>query len=134
MGFTDLFKKIFGTKAERDLKQLRPMLDKVLAAYETIDKLDNDQLRAKCDELKEKMRASHIFRLQRNECTIEGGFILADLLNNYERVSDHCSNIAVAIIEVEHNSFDTHKYLNGVKYGNSVFNEVYENYERKYAL
>ena len=39
MGFTDLFKKIFGTKAERDLKQLRPMLDKVLAAYETIDKL-----------------------------------------------------------------------------------------------
>ena len=56
MGFTDLFKKIFGTKAERDLKQLRPMLDKVLAAYETIDKLDDDQLRAKCDELKAKIR------------------------------------------------------------------------------
>ena len=56
MGFTDLFKKIFGTKAERDLKQLKPMLDKVLAAYETIDKLDNDQLRAKCDELKAKIQ------------------------------------------------------------------------------
>ena len=56
MGFTDLFKKIFGTKAERDLKQLRPMLDKVLAAYETIDKLDDDQLRAKCDELKAKIQ------------------------------------------------------------------------------
>ena len=56
MGFTDLFKKIFGTKAERDLKQLRPMLDKVLAAYETIDKLDNDQLRAKCDELKARIQ------------------------------------------------------------------------------
>ena len=56
MGFTDLFKKVFGTKAERDLKQLRPMLDKVLAAYETIDKLDNDQLRAKCDELKAKIQ------------------------------------------------------------------------------
>ena len=56
MGFTDLFKKLFGTKAERDLKQLRPMLDKVLAAYETIDKLDNDQLRAKCDELKAKIQ------------------------------------------------------------------------------
>ena len=56
MGFTDLFKKIFGTKAERDLKPLRPMLDKVLAAYETIDKLDNDQLRAKCDELKAKIQ------------------------------------------------------------------------------
>ena len=58
MGFTDLFKKLFGTKAERDLKQIRPMLDKVLAAYETIDKLDNDQLRAKCDELKAKIQAA----------------------------------------------------------------------------
>ena len=56
MGFTDLFKKIFGTKAERDLKQLKPMLAKVLAAYETIDKLDDDQLRAKCDELKAKIQ------------------------------------------------------------------------------
>ena len=56
MGFTDLFKKIFGTKAERDLKQIKPVLDKVLAAYETIDKLDDDQLRAKCDELKAKIQ------------------------------------------------------------------------------
>ena len=56
MGFTDLFKKLFGTKAERDLKQIRPLLDKVLAAYETIDKLDDDQLRAKCDELKAKIQ------------------------------------------------------------------------------
>ena len=56
MGFTDLFKKIFGTKAERDLKQIRPVLDKVLAAYETIDKLDDDQLRAKCDELKARIQ------------------------------------------------------------------------------
>ena len=56
MGFTDLFKKLFGTKAERDLKQIRPLLDKVLAAYATIDKLDDDQLRAKCDELKAKIQ------------------------------------------------------------------------------
>ena len=56
MGFTDLFKKLFGTKAERDLKQIRPLLDKVLAAYEAIDKLDDDQLRAKCDELKAKIQ------------------------------------------------------------------------------
>ena len=56
MGFTDLFKKVFGTKAERDLKQLKPMLNMVLAAYEKIDKLDDDQLRAKCDELKSKIR------------------------------------------------------------------------------
>ena len=56
MGFTDLFKKLFGTKAERDLKQLKPMLDKVLAAYETIDKLSDDELRAACDKLKAKIQ------------------------------------------------------------------------------
>ncbi|MGN1046427.1 MAG: preprotein translocase subunit SecA, partial [Candidatus Cryptobacteroides sp.] len=53
MSFTDIFKKIFGSKAERDLKQLRPILDKVLAAYETIDKLSDDELRARTEQLKQ---------------------------------------------------------------------------------
>ncbi|MGM9785941.1 MAG: preprotein translocase subunit SecA [Candidatus Cryptobacteroides sp.] len=56
MSFTDVFKKIFGTKADRDMKQLKPMLDKVLAAYAEIDRLDNDELRAKCDSLKALIR------------------------------------------------------------------------------
>ena len=58
MGFTDLFKKVFGTKAERDLKQLKPMLNKVLAAYETIDKLTDDELRERCEALKAKIQAA----------------------------------------------------------------------------
>ena len=53
MSFTDIFKKIFGSKAERDLKQLRPILDKVLAAYESIDKLSDDELRARTGHLKQ---------------------------------------------------------------------------------
>ena len=57
MSLTDVFKKIFGTKAERDLKQIRPILDKVLAAYSEIDKLSNDQLREKCDSLKSLIRS-----------------------------------------------------------------------------
>ena len=56
MSFTDIFKKIFGTKAERDLKQLRPVLDKVLAAYTEIDRLSDDELRAKSQELRERIR------------------------------------------------------------------------------
>ena len=56
MSFTDIFKKIFGTKAERDLKLLRPVLDKVLAAYTDIDRLSDDELRAKSAELKERIR------------------------------------------------------------------------------
>ena len=59
MSFTDVFKKIFGSKAERDLKQLRPILDKVLAAYMEIDKLSDDQLREKSEELKHII-AEHI--------------------------------------------------------------------------
>ncbi len=86
------------------------------------------------DGLIAAIRSNHIQRLQRGSCTIEMGFILSDLLTNYERVSDHCSNVAVAIIEVVHNSFDTHKYLNGIKYGNSDFNALYDEYAQKYTL
>ena len=57
MSFTDVFKKIFGTKADRDMKAIRPMLDKVLAAYENIDKLTDDQLREKCQSLKDLIQS-----------------------------------------------------------------------------
>ena len=86
------------------------------------------------DKLINKIKDHHITRLQRGECTIEMGFILNDLLNNYSRISDHCSNVAVAVIEVEHNSFDTHQYLHEVKYGSNDFAETFEEFSRKYAL
>lgn len=104
--------------------------------------MDNDPLLATqvepleqvVDKLITKIKAHHIARLQRGECSIVLGFILSDLLNNYSRISDHCSNIAVAVIEVEHNSFDTHKYLNDVKYGSDEFAATYEEFSRKYHL
>ena len=57
MSFTDVFKKIFGTKADRDMKAIRPMLDKVLVAYEAVDKLSDDELREKCQALKDLIQA-----------------------------------------------------------------------------
>ena len=86
------------------------------------------------DRLIGRTKDGHIERLRRGECTIEMGFILNDLLTDYERISDHCSNIAVALIEVEHNSFDTHKYLNDVKYSSESFAAVFETFARKYHL
>ncbi len=86
------------------------------------------------DGLAAKIKANHISRLQTGECTIELGFILSDLLNNYTRISDHCSNIAVAVIELVHGSFDTHKYLTEVKYGGAEFGEDYKEYKFKYNL
>ena len=58
MSFTDVFKKIFGTKADRDMKAIKPTLDKVLAAYSEIDKLSDDELREKCQSLKDKIQAA----------------------------------------------------------------------------
>ncbi|MBO7275759.1 MAG: PhoU domain-containing protein, partial [Clostridia bacterium] len=87
------------------------------------------------DDLRERIRLNHTLRLQKGECTIELGFVLSDLLNNFERVSDHCSNIAVAMIEVQHDSFKTHEYLHEVKSSNDrAFNEDFEFFSKKYAM
>lgn len=87
------------------------------------------------DDLKNELRRRHIQRLQRGDCTIELGFIFSDLLTNFERVSDHCSNIAVCVIELSHNSFETHGYLHGIKNGgNKEFVEQYNAYRKKYQL
>ncbi|MBP3580712.1 MAG: Na/Pi cotransporter family protein [Clostridia bacterium] len=87
------------------------------------------------DRLKRKIKAGHITRLRQGDCTMELGFILSDLLTNYERVADHCSNIAVCIIEISHDSFETHEYLHHVKQdGESDFNTLYEQYKQRYVL
>ncbi len=87
------------------------------------------------DNLKSELKARHINRLQYGECTIELGFIFADLLTNYERVSDHCSNIAVCLIRVSQSDFDTHKYLNEVKHSeDGEFIEDYNEFRIKYSL
>ena len=86
------------------------------------------------DDLKDKIRVNHTHRLQNDQCTIEGGWILSDLLTDLERVSDHCSNLAVCIIEIAHNSFDTHEYLHSVKTGRGDFIASYEDLKQRYAL
>ena len=87
------------------------------------------------DDIIAEVRANHIMRLQKGQCTIEYGFVLADFLNNIERVSDHCSNIAVSIIDVASMSFDSHEYLQTVKSGdNNYFRIKYTEYRNKYSL
>jgi len=81
------------------------------------------------------IKSNHIKRLQNGNCTINLGFVLADILSNCERISDHCSNIAVALIEVEKNQFDTHGYLNKIKNtNNQEFQSMFEKYKNKYLL
>ena len=86
------------------------------------------------DALKDKLRARHIQRMQRGECSIEAGFIWSDLITNLERVSDHCSNIAGCVIETSHDSLDLHNYLGGIKKDNPRYNEIYAEYAEKYLV
>lgn len=87
------------------------------------------------DNLQDQLKEMHIARLQNNECTIELGFIFTDLLNNFERVSDHCSNIAVYTMQLRGDKLDAHKYLNSIKSSsNSDFIEDYDMYKSKYSL
>ena len=85
------------------------------------------------DLLTETSRRNHIDRLQSGECTIERGFVLGDILNNYERISDHCSNIAVAVLEADQDTYDPHEYLKSIKtMDNPRFRELFTRYQEKY--
>ena len=87
------------------------------------------------DELCDKAKLRHIERLQTGECTIVQGFVLNDLLANFERVSDHCSNIAAAMIELEADEFDTHKYLGALKQRHSEdFERYYNDFGAKFTF
>ena len=80
------------------------------------------------------MRNAHIKRLTNGECTIEAGFIWADLLTNLERTADHCSNIAVCIIDAAQNNMNIHESLRNMKNHNDYFDEQYAVYSKKYMI
>ena len=86
------------------------------------------------DDLTKTIKLHHIARLQAGRCSIELGFILTDLLTDYERISDHCSNIAVAVIELQHDALDSHRYLNDMKRDSDAFRMMFEEFSEKYKL
>ena len=136
-------KKIeFSKDAQRELSVLRGATREILNAANTAY-VKNDLERAAdvepmeqvVDDLRDRIKLNHILRLQKSECTIELGFVLSDLLTNFERVSDHCSNIAGCIIEISaYAALDMHKYLSDVKHGSERFDEKYKEYKKKYSI
>ena len=87
------------------------------------------------DELTREIRSRHVRRLKNGECTIELGFVLSDLLGNFERVADHSSNIAVEMIEMHENTLETHEYLKQIKADeNSDYEVIHAGYATKYSL
>ncbi|HPS74813.1 MAG TPA: Na/Pi cotransporter family protein [Oscillospiraceae bacterium] len=132
----------FSPAASHELTVLQGAVTEVLStAVEAFISNDMDTayhvepLEELIDNLCDEMKLHHIERVQKGICTLTQGFVFNDLLTNYERVSDHCSNIAVAMIELESDMFETHSYLDGVKEMHShSFDRYYEEFSKKYSL
>ena len=131
----------FSQEAQRELAVMTAALEEILNISETAFCTSDLALATKIepleqvvDDLKDQIKANHIQRLQKSTCSIEHGFVLSDLLNNFERVSDHCSNVGGCIIELSHDALDLHKYLSEVKADDSAFKNEFNAFKEKYAL
>ena len=93
-----------------------------------------DPLEEVVDDLKSALRDRHIRRLQRGECSTTLGFVFTDILTDLERISDHCSNIAMSVLQLRQSSFETHSYEAEIKRSDALFSELYGEYSKKYAL
>ena len=136
-------KKIsFSSEAEEELKVMMDAVSEAfrlsLNAFKYNDMQSAYQvepLEQVVDILQKQIRARHIERLTKGACSIEQGFILTDILGNLERISDHCSNIAGCVIEIEQNSLDVHSFLNELKSGHDKnYNEKYIEFGTRYTL
>ena len=136
-------KKIsFSPQAKAELKiatdALVEILEMTFQSYSNYDletALMVEPLEEVIDDITNNIKSNHIERLQNGTCTIELGFVLSDILTNYERISDHCSNIAVALIELDHNEFVAHKYLKQLKSSHEQnFEDAYQSYGQKYKI
>lgn len=132
----------FSPKAETELDILssavREAVDISFDAFKSNNKNEADKvepLEELIDTLAVELKARHIRRLREGKCTIELGFAHSDILNNLERVADHCSNIAVDVIQSDQLEFDAHEYLDGIKNkDNQQFARDYKAYKEKYRL
>lgn len=132
----------FSEKATKDIKVMTDAVSEILDIAINVLETDDlsvaksvEPLERVIDRLKRKIKAGHISRLRQGDCTMELGFILSDLINNCERVADHCSNIAVCVIELANDSFETHEYVHQLETGgHNEYRDMYEQYKEKYYI
>lgn len=132
----------FSDDANRELeimsRAVRDITHKAVAAFETDDSQlasEIEPLEQVVDNLKEELRARHAKRLQAGECSVENGMLFFDIINSLERIADHCSNLAVCVIELSNRSYQTHSYLKAIKNKNNEdFFEMFEKDLMKYKI
>lgn len=133
---------VFSEKAVQEMLVFGQAVKDILnLAFEAFEKQDREMashvepLEEVIDDLSIRLKDKHIKRLQKGKCTIDLGFVLSDLLNNYERIADHCSNLAVDISQEEYAGYDAHEYLHMVKnVGNDAFRKECQELMMKYQL
>lgn len=131
----------FSEYAQKEISVLMAAIREILELTGQAFRENNAQIAARVEPLEQvvdglvaAIKARHIQRLQAGECSITLGFILSDMLGNFGRISDHCSNIAVAVVEVQKHSFDTHQYLNAMKNDDETFKETFLAFQQKYHI
>ncbi len=142
----DLAKKLSESEekfSEDAMKEVDNMINAIneIVEFATDCLVDNDlasgaqvePLEEVIDYMSDAMMDSHVERLVKGKCSVSQGFLLSDFVNNCERVSDHCSNIAVAVIEASNDEFYTHQYLHDVKHESEDFKALYDFYFQKYC-
>lgn len=131
----------FSKKAQEELevftRAIEDVMNMTLIVFEDedIDMAKSvEPLEELIDYLSDELKNRHIERLREGNCTIEQGFVFSDITTNFERISDHCSNIAVSLIEIKDDEYDTHRYLDLVKHDSARFAEEYAHCKERYAL
>lgn len=135
-------KIVFSDEARYELNVLIAAMKEIVTSTVQAFSRDDLQIAARIEPLREligmlcdELKMRHVDRLQSGKCGISQGFAFNDLLTNIERVSDHCSNVAVAMIELESRNFDTHEYLKSVReMRNTEYKRYFEEYEQKYSI
>ena len=134
-------KIVFSEGAKKELEVLCGALTEIIGL--TVDALRRNDWEAAAsvepleqviDHIKATLRNRHITRLKKGECGVEAGFVWADLLTDMERVSDHCSNIALSILDAHAHNMNAHQSIRRIKEGNPAFLEKLDGYSRKYRL
>ena len=131
----------FSEQARAELAVISDAVREVLSLAERTFDADDpvlaqrvEPLEQVVDHLSDNLRSRHIQRLQEGACSVDQGLVFTDLLSDYRRISDHCSNIAAAVIELQHNAYDTHEYLGSLKKGNENFAQLYQSYMAQFPL
>lgn len=135
-------KIVFSDEARYELNVLIAAMKEIVTSTVQAFSRDDLQMAARIEPLREligmlcdELKMRHVDRLQSGKCGISQGFAFNDLLTNIERVSDHCSNVAVAMIELESRNFDTHEYLKSLReMRNTEYKRYFEEYEQKYSI